>query len=95
MASLPAAIPMPASAATAAAAPVPLELGRLRDSGRVEVADGEAVVSYDTDYAAILHEHPEFNFQNGRQGKWLQSTLESGNSLLERLGGYLMKALFR
>lgn len=53
----------------------PLDVGTLVGSGHVEPAttpeDGAAVV-YDTPYAARLHEHPEYRFQNGRQGKYLE-----------------------
>jgi len=51
---------------------VPYMLGTLKDSGRVTVVAGEAIVSYDTAYAARLHEHPEYDFQNGREAKWLE-----------------------
>lgn len=54
---------------------VPLDIGTLMGSGTVDPAtdpeEGAAVV-YDTPYAARLHEHPEFNFQNGRKGKYLE-----------------------
>lgn len=36
----------------------------------------EASVYYTQPYAKRLHEHPEYNFQNGRKGKWLESTLK-------------------
>lgn len=53
----------------------PLEIGTLIGSSTVIPAtspeEGAAVV-YDTPYAARLHEHPEFNFQNGRKGKYLE-----------------------
>lgn len=53
----------------------PLDVGTLVGSGTVERAtdpeEGAAVV-YDTPYAARLHEHPEYNFQNGRQGKYVE-----------------------
>ncbi|MFL2001437.1 hypothetical protein [Microbacterium sp. A1-JK] len=54
----------------------PLDLGTLVGSGTVERAttpdEGSAVV-YDTPYAATHHEHPERNFQNGRQGKYVET----------------------
>jgi len=57
------------------AAEAPFDLGTLVGSGSVENAtspeDG-AAVTYDTPYAARLHEHPEFNFQNGRKGKYVE-----------------------
>lgn len=56
-------------------AEVPLDLGTLADSGAVENAaspEEGAGVTYDTPYAKRLHEHPEYNFQNGRKGKYLE-----------------------
>jgi len=57
------------------AAEVPFDLGTLSESGTVEPAtspDGGAAVVYDTPYAKRHHEHPEYNFQNGRKGKYLE-----------------------
>lgn len=56
----------------------PLNDGPLRGSGTVEPAgspeDGAQVV-FDTPYAARLHEHPEYQFQEpGTGGKWLEET---------------------
>jgi hypothetical protein len=60
---------------TLSAAVAPFDIGTLVGSGQVEPAtdaeEGSAVV-YDTPYAARLHEHPEFNFQGGRQGKYVE-----------------------
>lgn len=36
----------------------------------------KAAVSYDTPYAARLHEHPEYTFGQGREGEWLKRTLQ-------------------
>lgn len=58
---------------------VPFDIGTLAGSGAVEPAtdpDEGAAVSYDTPYAARLHEHPEFNFSKdsnpGAKGKYLE-----------------------
>lgn len=58
---------------------VPVDLGTLRSSGTVELADGiddPAMVVYDTPYAARLHEHPEYEFSQeanpGAKGKYLE-----------------------
>ena len=57
---------------------VPFEWGTLSDSGAVSSplgqrdGDAEVDVTYDTPYAARLHEHPEYNFQGGRKGKYLE-----------------------
>ncbi|GAA3730105.1 hypothetical protein GCM10022239_03390 [Leifsonia bigeumensis] len=56
-------------------AEVPFEFGTLDESGAVlpaENAEDGAAVTYDTPYAARLHEHPEYDFQNGRKGKYLE-----------------------
>lgn len=69
------------------AAEVPFDLGTLSESGTVDPAtspeEGAAVV-YDTPYAARHHEHPEYNFQNGRKGKYVEDpALEHKNELGE------------
>jgi len=46
-------------------------------------------VSYDTPYAARLHEHPEYNFQNGRQGKYLEEPAMQNRAELDQQGGVL------
>lgn len=56
---------------------VPLDEGTLQGSGSVStpLASRDEIVSqvvYDTPYAARLHEHPEYNFQGGRKGKYLE-----------------------
>lgn len=57
---------------------VPLEEGTLQNSGVTSVDSGarEAAISYNTPYAVRHHEHPEYNFQNGRRGKWLELTMQ-------------------
>lgn len=55
---------------------VPLRTGMLRDTGQVDTHGDEATISYATEYAAILHEHPEWHFQNGREGKWLEDAMQ-------------------
>lgn len=57
---------------------VPHDEGNLQRSGIVSLDpnQGQANISYDTPYAARLHEHPEYEFQEGREGKWLERTIE-------------------
>lgn len=53
--------------------------GTLRRSGAVDVdtAHGEATVSYNTPYAAALHEGKERNWSEpGTRAKWLQLALQ-------------------
>jgi hypothetical protein len=63
----------------------PKDEGILVQSGKVsyDSLSKTGYVSYDTPYAIRLHEHPEYNFQNGRRGKWLELTmLEQKNMLM-------------
>lgn len=56
----------------------PFDLGTLVDSGAVEPASDPtegAAVTYDTPYARRHHEHPEYNFQGGRQGKYVEEPM--------------------
>ena len=66
---------------------VPFEWGTLDDSGAVVPATSPeegAAVTYNTPYAVRLHEHPEYNFQNGREGKYLENAaLENEQELLD------------
>ncbi len=50
----------------------PENTGRLRNSGKVSQEGLTAAVSYDTPYAPIVHENPQWHFRNGRHGKWLE-----------------------
>lgn len=51
---------------------VPHDEGTLQATGKVTKKDLTAAVSYNTPYAVRLHEHPEFRFQGGRKGKYLE-----------------------
>lgn len=57
---------------------VPHDKGILQGSGHVEPTANqtEVIVGYNTVYAARLHEHPEYNFKNGRQGKYLENPIK-------------------
>lgn len=69
---------------------VPLDKGTLQDSGDIDVKNDdkagihEATVFYDTKYARRLHEHPEYRFQHGRKGKYLQDPAKELESTFER-----------
>lgn len=53
---------------------VPHDKGTLQNSGNVSqgASQLEVKVGYNTPYAGRLHEHPEFHFQKGRKGKYLE-----------------------
>ena len=60
---------------------VPHDIGTLEGSGKVSDVKGsgntmEIGVGYNTPYAARLHEHPEYKFQKGRRGKYLETPLK-------------------
>jgi hypothetical protein len=71
---------------------VPIEEGTLQRSGYVDVDDTQATVSYDTAYAVRLHENPQYRFQHGRRGKWLQLTV---NEQARRVGDFLRRRMER
>jgi len=72
---------------------VPFDEGTLEGSGDVtkDVDQRIAAVSYSTPYAAYLHEHPEFNFQHGRKGKWLEDAARNNRSDIAELMAEVMK----
>lgn len=71
----------------------PKDEGILIQSGKVSHDESriEAFVSFDTPYAVRLHEHPEYNFQNGRRGKYLEKTLNEQSQNLANLIAQIMR----
>lgn len=75
---------------------VPHDEGHLMRSGLVSqsTTKPEVHISYDTPYARRLHEHPEYNFRNGRRGKWLEETMKEEKKKVRRyIADELRKAL--
>lgn len=73
---------------------VPFEIGTLSASGHVVNAtdtDTGAAVIYDQPYAARLHEHPEFNFQGGRKGKYLEDPAVQNKDELGQIIGKVVR----
>jgi len=61
---------------------VPHDEGILQASGRVDKDNPDySEVGFHTPYAARLHEHPEYHFQKGRKGKYLEDPLLKNFSL--------------
>lgn len=56
---------------------VPIEEGILSGSGFTEVdrAALEGQVAYDTPYAVVQHENPDFRHDPGRRAHWLERTV--------------------
>ena len=56
---------------------VPHKTGELQNSGSVKDQNDESLVGYNKVYAARLHEHPEYRFNNGRKGKYLEDPIKN------------------
>lgn len=63
-------------------AEVPLDKGTLQNSGNVEDFGDYMIIGYHTPYAARLHEHPEYHFQRGRKGKYLEDPIIRNQAVL-------------
>lgn len=62
---------------------VPHDEGTLQNSGAVEtLPNGDVILGYHTRYAARLHEHPEYHFQKGRKGKYLEDPIRDNAQIL-------------
>lgn len=61
---------------------VPHDEGTLQNSGTVEVVGQDVVLGYHTPYAARLHEHPEYRFQAGRKGKYIEDPIIANEEIL-------------
>lgn len=66
---------------------VPHDTGMLQASGHVEVKKDEVIAGYNKVYAARLHEHPEYHFQKGRKGKYLEDPIKHNLSTFQRVAG--------
>jgi hypothetical protein len=65
---------------------VPHDTGMLQASGHVEDNNPDDVlVGYNKVYAARLHEHPEYRFQKGRKGKYLEDPIKKNTPIFRRL----------
>lgn len=63
---------------------VPHDKGGLQNSGFVEDRQDESIVGYNKVYAAKLHEHPEYKFQKGRKGKFLEDPIKTNVAQFKR-----------
>lgn len=73
---------------------VPYDVGDLEGSGTVQSNEEMAVVSYSAPYAVRLHEHPEYRFEGGRKGKWLEDTLNARHKQIQAVMAAKMKGGF-
>lgn len=66
---------------------VPHDTGFLQSTGHKEDTGTdetpEAIVGYNTVYAARLHENPQYHFKNGRKGKYLEDPIKKNLSVFQ------------
>ena len=74
---------------------VPHDTGMLQSSGSIEQStDEQVIVGYNKVYAARLHEHPEYRFQKGRKGKYLEDPIKNNlNVFIKYLVGPINGAI--
>lgn len=71
---------------------VPHDIGLLQASaGRIDGPGKETVtIGYNKSYAAKMHEHPEYHFQKGRKGKYLEDPIKNNTTVFL---GYIKDSL--
>lgn len=77
---------------------VPHDKGMLQASGSVSMGGDNfdsAIVGYNKVYAARLHEHPEYRFQKGRKGKYLEDPIKNNLDVFRTFYGDQMKGVLR
>ena len=74
---------------------VPYQEGNLEGSGFTDYDGEHASVAYDTPYARRLHEHPEYNFNFNRRGKWLELAMQEEKNTIRGIMQDRLKNAFR
>ena len=74
---------------------VPHDTGMLQTSGSFRMMTDHVIVGYNKVYAARLHEHPEYRFQKGRKGKYLEDPIKNNISVLRDFFKRSMAQTFR
>lgn len=64
---------------------VPYRTGELAGSARLVAGDEGVAVGYEAEHARFLHAHPEWNFQGGRSGRWLDEAVEDEADVVGRV----------
>lgn len=73
---------------------VPEDTSYLANTGTVRPSGKSVVVGYHAPYAARLHEHPEYNFQNGKKGRYLEDPIRNNEKVLGvKMGNNMKKKL--
>ena len=74
---------------------VPHDKGMLQNSGTIDQDPPEyTIVGYNKVYAARLHEHPEYRFQKGREGKWLERGIALNLTTFQKFYQDMIKKVF-
>ena len=73
---------------------VPHDKGGLQNSATVQDEGDDVIAGYNKEYAARLHEHPEYRFQKGRKGKYLEDPIKRNAGVLNHFLGESAKADF-
>lgn len=74
---------------------VPHDTGALQNTGHVEEKGDEVIVGYNKVYAARLHENPQYRFQKGRKGKYLEDPLKNNESVFNEFLNKEMQEAFK
>jgi len=74
----------------------PYDTGFLLSTRTLDIErEGDKIIGiggYTTDYAIKVHEHPEWNFQHGKKGKWLElAAINLQNAYAEALQAGIKK----
>jgi hypothetical protein len=70
---------------------VPHDKGLLQSSGSIEQEGEGFIAGYNKTYASRLHEHPEYRFQKGRKGKYLEDPIKNNLKVLLNYFGEKLK----
>ena len=73
---------------------VPHDTGLLQNSGHTEPDGDGQIVGYNKVYAARLHEHPEYRFQKGRKGKYLEDPIKNNLMVFQNYISDLVRETF-
>lgn len=74
---------------------VPHDTGMLQNSGAIQDKDDEVIVGYNKVYAARLHEHPEYHFQKGRKGKYLEDPIKRNLDVFRKYFGEQLVSIIK
>lgn len=74
---------------------VPHDTGALQNSSSRQQQGDTVVLGYNKRYAARLHEHPEFRFNKGRKGKYLEDPIKNNLAVFQNIYGQAVEGAIR